>query len=170
MEQNLAQSEKYLPWIYLGVFFLVTAGCYAVLHYVVPMGDDLMYGRWGRLGIGGLLERMAQHYQTANGRSLVHILDSILLGSDLRIAIARVFVAALLGTVALNLTRLAADGNWKIACAAAVLSACGIFLLPAGLTRQSVYWITGAMNYVFPLALLLEYWVLLRAALAGRRG
>lgn len=170
MEQNLAQSKKYLPWIYLGVFFLVTAGCYAVLHYVVPMGDDLMYGRWGRLGIGGLLERMAQHYQTANGRSLVHILDSILLGSDLRIAIARVFVAALLGTVALNLTRLAADGNWKIACAAAVLSACGIFLLPAGLTRQSVYWITGAMNYVFPLALLLEYWVLLRATLAGRRG
>ena len=79
MEQNLAQSKKYLPWIYLGVFFLVTAGCYAVLHYVVPMGDDLMYGRWGRLGIGGLLERMAQHYQTANGRSLVHILDSILL-------------------------------------------------------------------------------------------
>ena len=62
--------------------------------------------------------------------SLVHILDSILLGSDLRIAIARVFVAALLGTVALNLTRLAADGNWKIACAAAVLSACGISCCP----------------------------------------
>ena len=40
------QNRKYLPWIYLGVFLLVTAGCYAVLQYVVPMGDDLFY--WTR--------------------------------------------------------------------------------------------------------------------------
>lgn len=163
------QNRKYLPWIYLGVFLLVTVGCYAVLQYVVPMGDDLFYGRWGRLGAGELLARIAQHYQTANGRNLVHLLDAVLLGSDGRVVFARVFIAALLGTIALNLTRLAADG-WRQAVAAAVLCACGIFLLPAVLTRQSVYWITGAMNYVLPLALFLEYWVLLRDALSGRRG
>ena len=112
---------------------------------------------------------MVQHYQTANGRNLVHILDAVLLGSDFRVAVARVFIALLLGTIALNLTRLASE-DCKQAFGAAVLSACGIFLLPAVLTRQSVYWITGAMNYVLPLALLLEYWVLLRATLAGKRG
>ena len=163
------QNRKYLPWIYLGVFLLVTAGCYAVLQYVVPMGDDLFYGRWGRLDAGELLARIVQHYQTANGRNLVHLLDAVLLGSDGRVAFARVFIAALLGTIALNLTRLTADG-WRRTIAVAVLCACGIFLLPAVLTRQSVYWITGAMNYVLPLALFLEYWVLLRDALSGRRG
>ncbi len=163
------QSKKLLYGVYLGVFLLVAVGCYAVLHFVVPMGDDLFYGRWGRLGFLELLERMVQHYQTANGRNLVHILDAVLLGSDFRVAVARVFIALLLGTIALNLTRLA-SGDWKQAFGAAVLSACGIFLLPAVLTRQSVYWITGAMNYVLPLALLLEYWVLLRATLAGKRG
>ena len=64
MEQRVTQeqSKKLLYGVYLGVFLLVAVGCYAVLHFVVPMGDDLFYGRWGRLGFVELLERMVQHY------------------------------------------------------------------------------------------------------------
>lgn len=163
------EKKQAMRLLLLLVFLLVSVGCYAVLRYVVPMGDDLFYGRWGRWGFQELFSRMAQHYHTANGRNLVHVLDCLLLASDFRIGIARLFVAALLGTVAVNLTRLTAAGL-REAAAIAVLCACGVFLLPPDLTRQSVYWITGAMNYVLPLALLLEYWVLLRASLAGKRG
>nr|WP_297171190.1 DUF6056 family protein [uncultured Agathobaculum sp.] len=171
MECKIGQEkqERDRRLIYLGVFLLTAVGCYAVLHYVVPMGDDLFYGRWGRLSPGGLLEAMVQHYYTANGRNLVHVLDALLLSSDARVAALRVIIALLLGTIALNLTRLAA-GSRRQTLAAATLCACGLFLLPAVLTRQSVYWFTGAMNYVLPLALLLAYWVLLRGTLSGRRG
>lgn len=135
-----------------------------VLRYVVPMGDDLFYGRWGRLDVLSFLQQIAGHYQHANGRNLVHILDGILLGSDTRLAIARLGIAVLLGSIAVSVFRIA-EPTAPHTVAVAVLCACGVFLWDPALTRQSVYWVTGAMNYVFPLALLLLYWQCLRRSL-----
>lgn len=153
----------------IGAFLIVSLGCFAVLHYVVPAGDDFFYGRWSNLGPAEFLAQIAQHYMRANGRNLVHMIDGVLLGSDLRISLARLFIALLLGSIALNGLRLSDTKDHRTP-AIAVFWICGIFLLPVYLTRQSVYWITGAMNYVLPLALLMEYWVLLRDSFAGKRG
>jgi len=161
------EKDKRL-WLYWAAFLIVTVGCYAVLRYVVPQGDDLYYGRWGRLSVGDFAAQVVQHYQLANGRNLVHIFAGILLASQAGIEIARALIAVLLGSIVFNGLRLA-DAEIKGTLAVAAMLICGIFMLPAELTRQSVYWITGAMNYVLPLAILLEYWVLLRRSLQGGR-
>ena len=153
----------------IGTFLTVFLGCFAVLHFVTPSGDDFFYGRWGNLGPAEFLGQIAQHYMRANGRNLVHMIDGVLLGSDLRIGLARVFIALLLGSIALNGLRLSDTKDHRTP-ALAAFWICGLFLLPIYLTRQGVYWITGAMNYVLPLALFMEYWVLLRDSMAEKRG
>ncbi len=150
--------------IYLLLWAVVSLGCFLVLRYVYPMGDDLLYGTWGKLGFQELIDRMRQHYHSANGRTIVHFLDCLLLRSDKTLRFARVFIAMLCGFVAAGTARLSNPGNTELP-VICVICGSGIFLLSNVLTRQSLYWISGAMNYVFPLAFFILYWLCLRRSL-----
>lgn len=161
-------KKRRVNWLYAAVFAVVAVGCYAVLRYAFPTGDDLFYGRWTHMGFAAYWQQLWQHYFLANGRTMVHAIDVLLLASDATIAVAQAFIAALLGGIAAGLLRLGGVRGLQ-QCGAAALLVSGVFLLPPLLTRQSVYWITGAMNYVFPMAVLVVYWLLLRRSLAQGR-
>ncbi len=169
-EKNTApECGKKGALTYLALFGLVSLGCWLVLRYVYPMGDGLVYGIWGKEGFPELVSRMWGHYHNANGRTLVHVINCFLLASNASLAFARVFVSMLCGIVAVGIAKLSRPDAWARP-AVCVICGCGIFLLSVALTRQSVYWITGAMNYVFPLALFVVYWLCLRRTFSTGKG
>lgn len=121
-------------------------------------GDDYFYATFfGE----NFLELHKQHYLESNGRIIVHLLDSIFL------ALPR-FTWSILNS--LMLTGIAYFGSKiltlfsdkkNVLIKSIIIFIFGTLILDISITRQSVYWITGSFNYVYPIFLLFWYWYVL---------
>lgn len=113
----------------------------------VYSSDDYAYSLYFDDGILGYLPRMAEHYQTVNGRALVHIFAHGLLEFP-----GEVFALVCLGCV-LVVIRLGLE-NCDISKTGRA-RAMGVYLLlflamPASILTQGVMWISAFCNYVIP--------------------
>lgn len=130
---------------------------YLVCRNILPTGDDLFYSGFSKGGLAYFLHRHAEHYMRANGRAIVHFLATVFLALPLciwQLLHAATLAFCVFASVRLSRTR----GFYRIA--AALLSAAILMGLDTMITRQSVYWIMGAWNYVYPIAALLAFWMI----------
>lgn len=145
--------------------FLTTAGidknkifaavCFAVLFTVVFMieknvhyyGDDYYYLTFS--GSNFWLCHL-EHYTNDNGRFIVHLLDTVFLSKSL--VFWRAANALMLTVTAYIAYRLC--GEIK----AAFIPCALLLYMPIGIARESVYWVTGSFNYVYPAMMLMLYW------------
>ena len=140
---------------------------YSTSFCVYLSGDDFMYGAFACTGI---LANVVDYYFTGNGRFWINILDSMLLRFD-RYAFAvllpwlvLVFVLLLAKTV-VHIMGDSADRQKEkmLIRTGMVLFAC----LDVLCLRETVFWITGMMNYLFPAIMFLLAYLLFRKSRAG---
>lgn len=123
---------------------------YIINSFVFMNGDDFMYGTFGKTGI---LRNVLDYYQTGNGRFWINIIDSALLYFDryLFIILNPLICFAFVWLIAKNIQWIIAKcGNkqneikylrWSMVMFASLDVLC---------MRETVFWITGMMNYLFP--------------------
>ncbi len=154
-----------------GVFFrvlpavLAFMGTFAVLANVFLYGDDFFYSAFSKQDATYYFSRNIQHYFMANGRVVVHLLVTLFLGINLWVW--RICNAAMLGGIVYFSLRLMPEKGNKSVPAAICLA----FILGIGMPvyRQSVYWLTGSFNYVYPILMLVIYWSVLKQEIESKK-
>ena len=138
--------------IYIGIYVLLL---YAISAFVFLNGDDFMYGTFSKEGI---LQNVISYYYSGNGRLWINILDSLLLTFDryLFIIICPLVILSFIFLLAKNIQWLTEkkddrDGEQKYVRYSMVLFAC----LDVLCLRETVFWNTGMMNYLFPATIFL---------------
>ncbi len=147
--------KKYIPQILLLVLFILT---FAVNSQVPIMGDDYYYATFTR---ENFWELHKNHYLEANGRAIVHFIDSIFLALP-PILWAFLNSVMLTGIAYFGSKIVELFTNKKEAFKKSIIIFIfGILNLNIYVIRQSVYWITGSFNYVYPIFMLFWYWYIL---------
>ena len=155
-------------WLETAVFLSLL---YGVAACVYLNGDDYMYGAFAHTG---LIANVTDYYFTGNGRYWINILDSALLWFDRYVFILVLpwIVLAFVVLLAKVIQRLmAGQSDWQkekeLIRMGMVLFAC----LDVMCLRETVFWITGMMNYLFPaVVFLLGYLLFLKSRSAELKG
>ena len=145
------------------VFMLIEA---VTMHFVVLFGDDYYYATFLKNGLSHFISENVVHYTQTNGRAFVHLLDEFLLAGG-TIFLWRLFNLVVIGvtvyfTAAVSAKRFMLN-NDKTKFKKSLVITCALFgLLELAILRQSVYWATGAMNYLFPYAMFISFYYFYR--------
>ena len=135
--------------------------------WIRPAADDFFYMTFGDGGWQAFLENNLEHYRTMTGRVFVHLVLYPLL--CLNMWPLRVFVVVLMGGLSVMMTRLAGVEQERRSLAKAV--ALGIFWLSGiEILQDGTLWGAGALNYLFPISLVLVYTLMMQWVLAGLGG
>ena len=149
--------------IFLLAFVLLFAWA---TRFTVPFGDDFYYATFVRSGWKYFISENVFHYMNTNGRAWVHLLDELLLATDGMWAF-KLFNTAAAALLTVAVAKTASDG--KAGFRPALAASCVLFsLITIQNAYQSVFWATGAMNYLFPMLLSLLY--LLSLTKGGKLG
>ncbi|HBL83840.1 MAG: hypothetical protein A2Y17_08130 [Clostridiales bacterium GWF2_38_85] len=145
------------------IFMLIQT---VTLQFVVLFGDDYYYGSFLKDGLGSFISENVVHYTQTNGRAFVHLLDELLLAGG-SIFLWRLFNLVVIGvvvyfTAAVSAKKFIPNSDSAVFRKSLIIS-CALFgLLELAILRQSVYWATGAMNYLFPYAMFIAFYYFYR--------
>lgn len=154
-----------LPLLFAAVLLLA----FSVMRCVPNLGDDYYYRSFTELSASEFWGLHLEHYMQANGRAIVHILVTLFM--KMPNIVWQLFNSALIALIAVLSARLAAGKKNVMRLAlTALVSGAAILSLRPDMTRESVYWLTGSFNYVYPFAVLLLYWYLLQNREIRARG
>ena len=124
----------------------------------VYSSDDYWYSTFWNNGLSEYLKLTVHHYETMNGRVLVHLLAQGIL------ALGK-WAFTLLCMGCCFLVPVAAARAEKMDCKSSVsvglFFLMGILLLPPRILTQGVFWISASCNYLFPSALVCVFLILL---------
>ena len=129
-----------------------------ILHRVVHLyGDDFVYGSYTIHGLETFIARHTEHYMHTNGRAIVHVIVSLILMFDIHLW--RILNPFLILLTAGAIARAATGRRVRETPFAFVLSVALFSLLSITMTSQSVYWLTGSINYLYPVAMLFACYI-----------
>lgn len=142
-------------------FFALFLCLQAVVIFAMPMfGDDYYYSTFVSSREYFISENI-RHFKEVNGRVLVHLFVEFFLAdrsltvfsfANLAAVGASVFFAAAIAASAHK------NGFFTKRFGMALLVSCFLFgTLPLEMVKGTVYWATGSVNYLFPMALLLAF-------------
>ena len=137
---------------------------YGTSVFVYLNGDDFMYAAFAKTGI---FRNVTDYYFTGNGRYWINILDSLLLRFDRYgfLLLLPWIVLAFVVLLAKNVQRIMGGQHDPLREKALVRMGMVLFAcLDVMWLRETVFWITGMMNYLFPaVVFLLGYLIFLKA-------
>lgn len=154
---NIYETYKKNTSIDNRIFLIIVYILNLIIQSLVPVsGDDYMYGTFAKQGI---LKSVFSYYNTGNGRWLINIIDSFILRYDryLFIIINPLMICLVILLISKIATKLGNKNCDLLKISALLFSSLNILM-----TRESLYWITGSMNYLYPGCLfLLAYYLFL---------
>ncbi|MBS1402661.1 MAG: hypothetical protein HPZ79_06730 [Oscillospiraceae bacterium] len=149
MEKTILDDGKNKRAFWLKVlvylFFL-----YGIHIFVFMNGDDFMYGSFAH---DGILKNVWSYYHTGNGRLWINVLDSALLFFDryLYIILNPLFIIFFIWLLTKNVQWITGQHYDKSNERMCFLRGIVLFTcLDVMCLRETVFWITGMMNYLFP--------------------
>jgi len=158
-QQRNAFFEKYGLLLIISLIFLGTA---MITFHVRLYGDDFFYAQFTSHNLSYFISKHIEHYFRANGRVIVHLLATIFLGIPLTFwQILNPLMLAGIAYFGSKIAQIKKDPSSTYSTKnlyAAIIFGIGIAFLHPNITRQSVYWLTGSFNYVYPILLLFIYW------------
>ncbi len=125
---------------------LLFVGIYITELHVHYYGDDYFFATFLN---SDFWSNHINHYLYGNGRFINHFLVTLFLKADIHVwYIVNAGMIAASAYLIFKITH---------SCAAAFL----LLTIHFEMTRESIYWITGSCNYVYPVMMFLIYWYLL---------
>lgn len=146
-------KEFFQKSIYLLLTFL---SFFAININVNYFGDDFSYLKWTKLNSLEYVEAVGKHYIRTNGRTIVHVLDSIFL--KLNPVFWAIFNSVMLVGICYFAAKIITRKNRDKMPFAFSMMFFFVSALDILVTRQSVYWMTGSFNYVYPICMFFIYW------------
>lgn len=144
---------------HLIIFALFLGVELAILSQVTFYGDDYYYMTFLRGGFSEFISLNVSHYAEVNGRAVVHLIAELLL-ADRSLWVYRIVTLFAVGAT-VYLGAFIASGCRRdgrrfpfILCTFCVLFS----LIGVGMANQTVYWVTGAANYFYPVPVMLWYY------------
>lgn len=140
---------------------------YGISSFVYLNGDDFMYGAFAKTGI---IRNVWSYYFSGNGRFWINVLDAALLWFDRFgfILVLPWIVLAFVVLLAKNVQRIMSGcpdtGKEKELIRVGMVLFCCLDIL---CLRETVFWITGMMNYLFPAVLFLWAYLMFQKSRAG---
>lgn len=157
MQKPTGNYNYLFPLFSIATFALT----FMVLGNVTLYGDDYFYHSFLDNNLADFISTHLQHYMMNNGRVFVHLLVTIFLA--LPLMVWKVFNSLLLGIFVYGAARIVMSGrensSFIQSLGTGAIIASSILLLDVAITRQSIYWLTGSFNYVYPLVFLVLYWI-----------
>ena len=150
-------------YAYIPLLCALLAGMLVLHRYIYLQGDDFAYGLMIKNGWSGFFRDMWNHHMNVNGRTIVHALVCFLLLFEMelfRITGPLLIVATI--TLMAKLSNIIGPKDKRnifFACLTGVLL---IAVMAIRITRQSLYWLDGSMNYIYPVCLLFLTYFLIR--------
>ncbi len=130
-------------YIFCSIVFLVAQ--WLVSRNIFLMGDDYMYATFAKQGI---LSSVKEYYFTGNGRWFLNIIDSLILSADRYIYI--IIMPWLLLLLAFLLYRVAVQICGRNPRTLYVIALVLVSMINISISRETIYWITGGLNYLVP--------------------
>jgi hypothetical protein len=154
-----AQQRRLVTWLPL---LIVAIPCLALGGFSVPAADDYIHAVLVEEA-GGPLAYALNSYATWSGRFLTEFLTGITLGTvDYVPLLATLHACALIGIAVLLVAP--ARRSWPLA---AAIATAALWVSVRPLLAWTVYWATGGLNYVVPVALGLAWLEFGRRSLAA---
>lgn len=142
-------------WLYVIIPIIFISFLFIHLN-VVYFGDDYYYLTFRNLNVADYFSKLFDHYQNDNGRFLVHMLATFFL--KLPLPFWGIVNSIFLTGICYFASKIASHSQKEISPLLCVIIFFFLAFLNISITRQSVYWLTGSFNYVYPLFLFFAYW------------
>ncbi len=141
--------KKYLPIIFAILTFIIT---FLANYNVYLFGDDYFYVTFSQGSINDFWNHHIEHYTLINGRAIVHFLVSIFLA--IPSIWWKIFNSFMLASIVYFGSKIVSKNTFW----AGLVFLLGTCSIGISVSRQSIYWLTGSFNYVYPVFLLFTYW------------
>lgn len=156
------KNIKIKVYKYSVFFIIISVALISFLSGLIYLySDDVFYASFLKNGFDNFIKMNIEHYNKINGRMLVHIIDEIVLfsGKSLFIIINPLMLLSFsyLSAKCINHTK----NKEKTFCITAIILFF-IMCMPKEIINESVYWITGAMNYTLPAVLTVSMYYALK--------
>lgn len=153
MNKILNEIKNNLMFILLPIIFF----SFLLINVnVVYFGDDFYYLSFADLSLPDFFAKHIEHYNNDNGRFLVHILATLFL--KLPMSFWQILNSLMLTGICYFASKILTDKNDRKQPLIITLLFFFIASLSITITRQSVYWLTGSFNYIYPIFLFFAYW------------
>ncbi len=162
--------KKKIDFIYL-LLPIVFFSFWLIHNNVVYFGDDYYFLSFRDLNASNYFAKLGEHYTSDNGRLIVHFLATLFLKlplpfwrilNSLFLTGICFFIARIIKSYANSYYKRNSTNTPSFSAQTECLIFCMLFFLLASLdimiSRQSVYWLTGSFNYVYPLFIFFGYW------------
>lgn len=140
------------------IIMAIFAAIMIVFHQLIFLyGDDYFYGTFHLSGLFDFFKMHTGHYTEINGRAIIHLLVTFLLIFDIyiwRFINPLIILLTLYFLSKIVLFRKTADSE-NIDFTSILIASIGLFLLiGVDIARESIYWLTGSINYLYPIFML----------------
>lgn len=148
LSENISRSRAaYGLFALCGALFLLL---FKLMSFAVLQSDDYYYASFLNDGLLNFLSLTRDHFINVNGRAFVHFFIHIVLRPPTFVyALAAAFVLLSLSFAAASYFRIFRLGA-KDAALFTTLFFMSLFLLPVGQLKETLLWVSGFFNYVFP--------------------
>lgn len=154
---ELAKNTKQIKKAILVLIFFCLFGAIFLIHSKTRLyGDDWFYHTFSQSGFLYYIQRNMEHYFRANGRVIVHLLATMFLKSPA--VLWRIINTLFLVAMSWMVVSISSKHNKKDIdkyIFGALIMAFFISTMEGNIISQSVYWLTGSFNYVYPLFMLI---------------
>ena len=146
----LNKNNIFILIIAIGMLFIL-----AIVFSIELYSDDFFYITFLNNGISSFIETNINHYQTVNGRVLVHIIDEIVLklGKWFYMIILPIMLLYIFYSSAKTLLKEASLSSKENILLSIAFSLSIFMYIDVYVLKETAFWITGAFNYIFPLAM-----------------
>ena len=142
-------------WLYLIIPIIFIS--FLLIHLnIVYFGDDYYYLTFRNLNVSEYFSKLFEHYQNDNGRFIVHLLVTFFL--KLPLPFWAILNSIFLTGICYFASKILSPSKKEKLPLLCVVLFFFLAFLDISITRQSVYWLTGSFNYVYPLFLFFAYW------------
>lgn len=137
---------------------------FSVSCIIYLYSDDVYYATFLKSGFRNFVNMNIDHYMNVNGRTFVHILNEIILFFDTKLFIVinpiMIVGFAFIASKCTNFKN-SREYNKENIYISTAITLFFIMCLPKEMICESLYWISGSMNYMFPaFCLILLYYIL----------
>ncbi len=152
--------EKYWHYIILIIYFMLLLYQHKFIHMY---GDDYYYGSFLK---ENFLRKHMDHYMYINGRAFVHFIVTLILyfKTNLFMIVNPLMIIGVVILVAKLVTQDKEDYKYAVVLVVILFS-----MLSIDITRQSIFWVDGSFNYLFPMLLALATFYFLKKSIYTRK-